>query len=171
MSLTGNIGRMWLAGAALLALAPQAGQLAAITIEFAPPAAAQLEAYGSEEGTVLRKAVLAAVARETGRLATAPGLAARITVEDIAPTHPTRGQLADEPTLDAQRTTYLGGGAELLAEVRDANERPVATVSYRYFAPRLAEASSARDPWADAHRAIDEFAARLAAACRARAAG
>ena len=32
MSLTGNIGRMWLAGAALLALAPQAGQLAALGI-------------------------------------------------------------------------------------------------------------------------------------------
>jgi hypothetical protein len=169
MPLPGNIGCVLLGGAALLAPPAPAGQLAALTVGFAPPAAAQLQLYGSEEPAVLRAAILAAVARATEPVVIAQGLAASVTVLEVAPTHPTREQLGAEPTLDVLRTTYVGGGAELSGEVRDADQHLVTTVSYRYFAPWLSQVSSARDPWADAYRAINEFAARLAAACRTRA--
>jgi hypothetical protein len=73
--------------------------------------------------------------------------------------------VSDDPAVDAVRTKYLGG-AELIGYVRDANRHLLATVSYRHFAPTLVQGSASLDPWADARLAIDQFAAKLAAACR-----
>jgi hypothetical protein len=94
-----------------------------------------------------------------------PGLTVPITVQHLPPTHPTRQQLSDDPTLDILRTRYLGG-AELTGQVRDADQRVLTTVHYRHFPLTLKLGSRSSDPWADARVAIDEFAARLAAAWR-----
>ena len=160
-----HIGRISIAAGLLLAPVLLAGELAVTAIEFAPRVTTKLQRYGADEAATLRSAILAAVARETGRVATPESLAVTVRVQDIAPTHPTRKQVSDDPAVDAVRTKYLGG-AELIGYVRDANQHLVATVTYRHFAPTLAQGSASLDPWADARLAIDQFAARLAAARR-----
>ena len=160
-----HIGRISIAAGLLLAPLALAGELSAVTIDFAPPVTTKLQRYGTAETAALRAAILAALARETGRVAMPASLAATVMVQDIAPTHPTRQQVSDDPAVDAVRTKYLGG-AELIGSVRDANRQVVATVTYRHFAPTLVQGSASLDPWADARLAIDQFAAKLAAACR-----
>jgi len=137
-------------------------------VDFAAPLTVKLQGYGADEAPVLRSAILVAVSRETARLAIAKTLTATIVVEDIAPTHPTRKQLGDNPALHAVRSKSLGG-AEMTGYLRDQDQHVVATVTLRHFAPTLEEGSASADPWADARLAIDRFAAKLAAACRDRA--
>jgi hypothetical protein len=160
-----HIGRISIAAGLLLAPALLGGELSAVTIDFAPPVTTKLQRYGAAEAATLRAAILAALARETGRVAMPAGLAATVMVQDLAPTHPTRQQVSDDPAVDAVRTKYLGGAA-LIGYVRDAKQHVVAVVTYRHFAPTLAQGSASLDPWADARLAIDQFAAKLAAACR-----
>jgi len=154
-----------LAASLLLGGALPAGEPPATTIEFAPAAAAKMQGYGEDERATLEAAIRAALAREAGKT---PALAERqivVTVEDVAPTHPTREQLARSPAAATVPTKFLGG-AELAGEVRDANQHVVAKVTHRYFARSLELGSSSVDPWADARLAIDRFAVKLAAACR-----
>jgi hypothetical protein len=160
-----HIGRISVAAGLLLAPLVLAGELSAVTIDFAPPVTTRLQRYGAAEAAALRAAILAALARETGRVAMPANLAATVMVQDIAATHPTAKQVSDDPALDAVRTKYLGG-AGLIGYVRDAKQHVVAVVTYRHFAPTLIQGSASLDPWADARLAIDQFAAKLAAACR-----
>jgi len=160
-----RIGRISIAAGLLLAPPALAGELSAIAIDFAPPVTTKLQRYGAAEAATLRAAILAALARETGRVAMPANLVATVMLQDVAPTHPTARQVSDDPALDAVRTKYLGG-AGLIGYVRDANQRMVAVVTYRHFAPTLVQGSASLDPWADARLAIDQFAAKLAAACR-----
>src|SRR6266566_2979449 len=147
-----HIGRLSIAAGLLLAPVLLAGELSAIAIDFPPRLTTKLQRYGADETAPLRAAILAAVARETGRVALPAGLVVAVTVQDVAPTHPTRKQVSDDPAVDAARTKYLGG-AELTGYVRDANQHVVATVTYRHFAPTLVEGSASLDPWADAQPA------------------
>jgi hypothetical protein len=160
-----RVGQITIAAGLLLAPVLLAGQLSATTIDFAPRVTTKLQRYGADETAALRSAILAAVARETGRVAMPANLAVTVRVQDIEPTHPTAKQVSDDPAVDAVRTKYLGG-AELIGYVRDANQHVVATVTYRHFAPTLVQGSASLDPWADARLAIDQFAAKLVAACR-----
>jgi hypothetical protein len=160
-----RIGRISIAAGLLLVPPLLAGELSAIAIDFAPPVTTKLQRYGAAESAVVRAAILAAVARQTARVAMPASLAATVMVQDLAPTHPTRQQVSDDPSVDAVRTKYLGGAA-LVGYVRDARQHMVAVVTYRHFAPTLTEGSASLDPWADARLAIDQFAAKLAAACR-----
>lgn len=159
--------RIAVAAGSLLAPAVPASELPVSAIEFSPAVTANLQDYyGSDEGAVLRAAILAAVSREAARVAIPPGLTVSVTVRDITPTHPTRKQLADDPAVDLTRTKFIGG-AELAGEVRDANGHVLATVTYRHFPQTLALGSVSLDPWADARLAIDQFAVKLAAVCHA----
>jgi hypothetical protein len=157
--------RIWIATGLLLGSLSVAGQGPAITVDFAPRVSGELKRYGEEEGTVLRTAILTAVSRELGQVAAPSGLAITVVVQDLAPTHPTRNQLTDDPATDVARTKFIGG-AELTGTVRDAGGRVLSTVHYRHFPPNLELGSASLDPWADARLAIDQFAARLAVACR-----
>jgi hypothetical protein len=133
-------------------------------IEFAPEVEAQLKRFGSEEGATLRAAIESSVQHATARLDMPKGALVEITLEEVAPTHPTRKQLNENPAQDETRTKYLGGAA-LVGYVRDANRQVLARISYRHFAPTLALGSASLDPWADARLAIEAFADKLAAAC------
>jgi len=159
-----DYGRVWIVAGLLLGSLSLAGQGPATTVEFAPRVAGELQRYGEEEGTVLRTAILDAVSRESGRVATPSGLAITVALQDVAPTHPTRRQLTDDPATDVAKTRFIGG-AELTGTVRDAGGRVLATVHHRHFPPTLELGSASLDPWADARLAIDRFAARLADAC------
>jgi hypothetical protein len=149
----------------LLARGLPAAPLAVIGVDFAPAVNAKWAEYGAAEAATLRKAIRAAVAGEKDCGTVPTGVGVTVTVEDLAPSRLTREQLADNPSLDVVRSKSLGG-AELKGDVIDADQRVLTRVSYRYFAPTITVGSSARDPWADARRAIDGFAGKLAAACR-----
>jgi len=154
----------------LFASVTVAGPLPVTTVDFAAPVTAKLQTYGEAEGPVLRSAILAAISRETGKIAIPRTLTATVVLQDIVATHPTRKQLSDDPALDPISTRTLGG-AKLTGYLRDENQRVVATIDVSQYAPTLALGSPSVDPWADARVAIGRFAARLAAACRDRADG
>jgi hypothetical protein len=143
----------------------QAADLDVTQVDFAPAVSAKLQEYGEAEGAAVRDAIVAAVGRASRQSAVPAGLSITVTVLDLAPSRLTRKQLNDDPSLDLVHSKSLGG-AELKAEVRDGQQRLLKTVSYRYFAPDITAGSPARDPWADAHVAIDGFAQKLTAACR-----
>ena len=150
-----------------LPAAPSAppAQPIATAVVFAPAVAAKMRRYGAAERATLQSAILSAVLHQSGCNAVSAELAVTVTVDDVAPTRPTPEQLSDDPSLNVVRTKYLGG-AELTGVVRDAGQRVVATVTYRYFPQTLALGSVSLDPWADARLAIEGFAHKLAAACR-----
>jgi len=161
------LGRTHIAVAALL-LAPvlSAAQTAPVTtVYFTPAVNTKMQQYGAAEGAKLQAAIVAAVSREARRGAIPAGLAVAVTLQDVAPTRPTMRQQTDNPTLDPVRTKYLGGAA-LIGEVRDAGQHVLARASFRYFPGVLPAGSVSLDPWADARLAIDQFAVKLAAACR-----
>jgi hypothetical protein len=148
-----------------LAAALSGAEPPATTVEFAPAAAAKMHSYGEDERAKLEAAIRAAVARAAAKTPGMAGLNIAVTVADLAPSRLTREQLASSPAADPVLTKSLGG-AELAAEVRDAHQRLLTTVSHSYFARTLELGSSSLDPWADARLAIDQFAGKLAAACR-----
>lgn len=151
---------LWVASALSAAQPPSAA------VEFSPVVAAKLQSYGEAEAATLRSAIVAAVARETARQEIPAGLAVSVTLQDVEPTHPTRKQQGDNPSLDVVRTKFIGG-AELAGEVRDGSGHVLAALTYRHFPITLGLGSSSVDPWADARLAIDQFAVKLAAAMRA----
>jgi hypothetical protein len=159
------VGRVTIVAVWLLAPLLLAGGPPVTTIEFAPRVVTKLHGYDDDEAAAVRSAIVAAVSRESRRVAIPANLAVTVVVQDIAPTHPTRKQLSDDPAVDPVRTKYLGG-AELVGYVRDANQHVVATITHRHFALTLVQGSASLDTWADARLAIDQFAAKLAAACR-----
>ncbi|HEY2340669.1 MAG TPA: hypothetical protein VGH75_09075 [Steroidobacteraceae bacterium] len=162
---TARAARALCAAALLLAPILEAAELDVTQVDFAPAVSAKLEEYGEAEGAAVRDAIVAAVVRESRQSTVPAGLSVTVTVLDLSPSRLTRQQLNDNPSLDLVHSKSLGG-AELKAEVRDGQQRLLKTVSYRYFAPDIAAGSPARDPWADAHVAIDGFAQKLTAACR-----
>ena len=159
-------GSVWVLGAAALLLARglPAAPPAVTGIDFAPAVNAKWPEYGKAEAATLRKTIRAAVAGQKECSVVPEGVGVNVTVQDLAPTRPTRQQSLDNPSLDVVRSKSLGG-AELKGEVVDAQQHVLTTVSHRYFAPTLYEGSVSLDPWADAQLAIDGFAQKLAAAC------
>ncbi|HEX4388575.1 MAG TPA: hypothetical protein VH109_08110 [Steroidobacteraceae bacterium] len=154
---------------ALLGLAPGAfaGQLSGTLVVFAPRVEARFkEDYGVDEEGALREAIVSALSRALAPVTLPRPLGARISVENVLPTRPTRAQTDANPGMSDLRSKYRGGAA-LTAELRDAQGNLVSTVRYDYFAPTVPAGSPAHDPWADARLAIDGLAARLAAACAA----
>lgn len=158
-----SIGVM-LAAAALLAPAVRAAQ-PQTRVAFAPAVADRMAAYGEGERATLESAIDTALARATRAAPLPAGLTIQVTVEDLAPSHPTREQLMANPAADPTRTHFMGG-AELSGEVRDAGGHVLTNITHRYFPPTLRLGSASKDPWADARLAIDQFAIKLAAACR-----
>lgn len=155
-----------LAMAALLASAPLGAQTRT-TVTYAPAVAARMAEFGEAERRTLESAVDTALTRATLRVPLPAGATVRVTFDELEPSHPTRAQLTVNPELDPIRSRSLGGAA-LSGEVRDSTGRVLATAKHRYFPPTLKDASASLDPWADARRAITQFATQLAAAYRDR---
>jgi len=157
--------------APVVSAAPSDVPLPAPSVDFAPAVFANMrDRYGSDETAVLRSAIVAAVLRATQGLTVPDAATVTVTVRDIAPSHPTRRQQAADPAGDPTRTKFIGG-ADLAGEVRDAHGHVLVNIMYRYYPLTLGMASPSIDPWADARLAIDQFAAKLAAACRRISAG
>ncbi len=147
----------------MLAQAAYAQGSQTTSVDFDPAVTASIQkTYGAKEADVLRAAILAALSKEESHAAIPAGLTLKVTVRQVMPTHPTMKQQLDDPSLSPVQTRYLGG-ADLVGELRNSTQQVVATVGYRNFADVLASGSTSLDPWADARRAIDSFAAKLAA--------
>jgi len=165
VSIVGSALSAAVSAMALSAAALSAASLPVSKIEFAPAVIADLrDHYGMEETEVLRSAILTAVSHATAGVAVAPGLSVSVTVRDIAPSNPTRRQLADNRA-DAAGSRFVGG-ADLSGEVRDAQGHVVVSVMYRYYPSIAGSGAAGPDPWADARLAVDQFAVKLAAALR-----
>lgn len=147
--------------------APGAPTSVPVAVTFSPALDQRLEAdYGGLERDTLRAIVVDAVDRALERRARRAALAADVRVEvvigDARPSHPTRSQLLNNPSIDPLRSKSLGG-ADLKGAVLAADGRVLATAAYDYYAPDFATASPGGDAWADARIAIDRFAGQLAA--------
>lgn len=150
-----------LAEGAAISLAP---------VSIADPLQHQLDSrYGTAEAAVLRRAVKESLARalQSAGAAIAPnGVAVvEVTLEEATPSHPTSYQSGRNPAIDRQSSVSLGG-AMLTAVLRGAQGQVIDRVSVRRYARNLAEVSNSPDPWADARRAIDILARRVALSCR-----
>lgn len=153
---------------AVLLLAPLArGEaLSGVLIVFPPRLEARFkDVYGADEEGVLRAAIMSAVTRALEGVHPARPLGARISVDDVAPTRPTRAMMDANPSLSDTRSKFHGGAA-LTAELRDAQGSLIETLHYDRYPPTVASGSPAQDPWADARLAIEGFAAQLAARLR-----
>ncbi len=121
--------------------------------------------YGVDEAQELQQAVTHSLSRSLKGVGAQQGEAAAIRIEVLidsaTPTHPTRRQLNENPSLD-----YLGsvsrGGADLRAVLRNADGQVLDRVAYDYYAYTLKEASMSAAPWGDAYIAIDRFADQVA---------
>ena len=149
----------------LLAASLSAAAPPAVSVAFAPSVAAKWPVYGAKESQVLEDAIVAAVTRAGACQREGGDLGITVTVEEVAPTHPTVAQRAANPSLSPTLSKSLGG-AQLTAEVRDQHGRVLTVVKYDHYPPTLGLGSSSLDPWADARLAIDGFAVKLAAVCR-----
>ena len=157
-----------LIGATMLASASASASRAAepgITVTFAPAVVSQMASYGEGERATLESAIDTALANALRGSPLPAGATIHVTVEEAAPSHPTRAQQMANPAMDPTWTHFLGGAA-LSAEVHDASGRVLSKASHRYFPPTITMGSVSLDPWADARRAIDQFAAKVAAAVR-----
>jgi hypothetical protein len=148
-------------GAASVALAP-------VTIG-APLQSALHDRYGEAEGAVLQDAVTkslsAALRKAGGSLDGAAALRIEVSIEAATPTHPTRRQLNENPSLDYLKSVARGG-ATLHAVLRDAGGKQIDRVDYDRYAATLDEASLSGSAWGDALLAIDRFAAQVVKAWR-----
>ena len=123
--------------------------------------------YGSAEAQVLQQAVSASVARamKRARLTAAGQPYTEVLLSDARPSHPTRHQQSQNPSIDPVRSRSLGG-ATLSAVVRDADGKELERVSMDHYATSLEDVSASLDAWADARLTIDRFADQLVKAYR-----
>ena len=142
-----------------------------VTINWAPHAQHELATrYGSDQEQVLRGALLESLEPQLSKVSLPAAASVLVTVERVAPTHPTPRQSADNPSLDPFASKSIGG-AQLRGTVRDSDGRTLTAVSYSYYPSTLRLGSASKDAWADARLAFQGFAARLAAAARKLPAG
>ncbi len=124
------------------------------------------DSFGDREIPALQKLVADAVHKQMGSGACGKAANIQIQIEDATPTHPTRWQMENDPSLDFLYSKSVGG-AELTGRLLGADGRALTTVAYRRFAPDIYRISMAADPWADAQVTVDRFASKLIGACRA----
>jgi hypothetical protein len=116
--------------------------------------------FGDREGPVLQSAVADSLGRELkaagATLDDSAALRIEVTIEDAAPSHPTRHQLEVNPSLDPVQSVSIGG-ARLRAVLRAADGKEIDHVEYDYRPVSLEQVSPSGDAWADARVTIQRF--------------
>ena len=136
-----------------------------LTVTLAPTVIQRLNtSLGIAEGPTLERIVSEAVARAVVPSRCSSTSHIDVSVDEAEPTHPTRRQLLDQPSLDFLRSKSIGGAA-LTARLLDANGTVIDSFNYRRFAIDIYQASPAAETWSDARLAVDLFAAKLASTC------
>lgn len=152
--------RYLLIGAAALAFAAPAWAQST-PVSFSPEFQTALEEdYGVREGEILRADIEHAIQAElANRGVSNSGVTVDVTIVDAEPNRPTMQQLFDRPALDVASISI--GGAELRAVVRTANGE-TAEVTHRRYNHSLADLAGPASTWTEAHRAIRQFAVKVA---------
>jgi len=151
---------------ALLIRAIPASELSPAAVTFAPGYDATVtNQYGARELSVLRSQVAHTVSQSLASVGSRCNRPLNVTIERVAPTHPTIKQQLDNPWLDPTRTMYRNSGAALAGQVLDSSGRVLTTVKYDYFGGYQLPLSPATDAWSEARVAIDGFSRRLVDAC------
>ena len=121
--------------------------------------------YGVDEAQDLQNAVTQSLSRSLKKAGAEQGEAAAIRIEVLIdsaiPTHPTRRQLSENPSLDFLASVSRGG-AQLHAVLRNADGKVLDRVAYDYYANTLREASMSGSAWGDAYIAINRFSDQVA---------
>ena len=164
---------MALAGSLMLAASCLAWQADAVAVRVpvatigADLQKALHDHYGVAEGAVLQETVADELARELKSAGATVDAAAKpsieVTIDDALPTHPTRYQVEQRPSLDPLRSVSRGG-ARLHAVLRGADGKEIDHVDYDYYAMSLDTVSPSGNPWADARVTIERFATQVAQA-------
>ena len=165
--------RTLLLAALFCALTAEPGGAAAAAVSVGPVAIgdtlqkALKDRYGVDEAQDLQQAVTHSLSRSLKRVGAEPGERAAIRIEVLidsaTPTHPTRRQLSENPSLD-YLASVSRGGADLHAVLRNASGQVLDKVAYDYYAYSIREASMSGSTWGDAYIAIDRFADQVAKA-------
>ncbi len=125
------------------------------------------EDYGEREGPILqdyaREAVANALTRAGADISDSAAARVDITIEDARVSKPTFEQMSRKPGLDYGASVSLGG-AELSAVIRNAGGEAIAEVRHEYRAYDLFNGPYALWTWSDAHRAMRQFASKVARA-------
>jgi hypothetical protein len=153
--------------ATLLVCAPAWSGVETTAVTLSPLLTKRMhDQYGDREIPALQRLVTDAVRKQMGSGACGKAVRIQIEIEDATPTHPTRWQMDNDPSLDFLYSKSIGG-AELTGRLLGPDGQALATVAYRRFAPDIYRTSMAADPWADAQVTVDQFASKLIGACRA----
>lgn len=151
----------------LIQIASAASRIDIAPITFSAPLIVRLHNnIGDDEIPALQQLVGSAVTKSIGSNACGKALSIQIQIEDAAPTHPTRWQMANDPSIDFLHSKSVGG-ADLTGRLLGADGQALATVKYRRYAPDIRTTSMVADAWADARLTVEQFASELAGACRA----
>ncbi len=140
-------------------LAGAAVAVAPMTISV-PLQKALHDQYGASEGAVLQEAVAERLQRAFASadvsISDSASLRLDVSIERAVPSHPTRYQIQQNPSLDALRSVSLGG-AHLHAVLHGADGKVLDEIDYDRFATSLEDASPSGDAWGDARVSIDRF--------------
>lgn len=159
------IGAAALAGALCIAAPASAGSLKIEPIGFSPALQTKLErTLGEREGVHLQRMVARALDRALEDTPSGAPVRIEVTIVDAQANRPTFRQLADNVSLDYSGSFGIGGAA-LTAILRDADGREIGQIAHRYYGHDIELAAYGPD-WADAQRAIDQFARKVARAYR-----
>ncbi|HMD73375.1 MAG TPA: hypothetical protein VKG05_05905, partial [Steroidobacteraceae bacterium] len=94
----------------LIQTASAASRVDIAPITFSAPLIARLHnSLGNDEIPALQQLVSSAVNKSMGSKACGKASSIKIQIEDAAPTHPTRWQMANDPSMDFLRSKSVGG--------------------------------------------------------------
>ncbi len=169
---TRNVQTLFLAALfCALAVGPGAAATATASVSVGPVAIGEIlhkalkDRYGVDEAKELQQAVTQSLSRSLKDAGAEPGEGGAVRIEVLidaaTPTHPTRRQLNENPSLD-YLASVSRGGAELHAVLRNADGKVLDRVSYDYYAYSLRETSLSGGAWGDAYIAIDRFSDQVA---------
>lgn len=170
-----RLAHLVLGAAALFAAhAPQAyaQPVSVAPVSYSPEFQTALEEdLGQREGAYLSATVTRALSSALAHHGASVGEGGQVVIEativDADPNRPTFEQLGKTPGLDAIRSISLGG-AELHAVLRTPDGRTLAEVDHRRYDYSLDDVFGATT-WTTAHRAIRQFANKVADAYVAQA--
>lgn len=141
-----------------LAIAPVALAVE-ISVNYAPEFIETLEDdYGLKEGEILAKEINKDLSRELTK-AGVDVATVEVTILKAKPNKPTMQQLSDNLGLDYSRSISIGG-MKMSADAMDASGNIISSLEYGWFENQLEYAGLTT--WADARRASDRFARKLA---------
>jgi hypothetical protein len=153
------------AGLSLAYATPAAAQVALAPISYSHEFQVALEEdIGPREGEYLRTTVTRAIERALAARGVSMGGGAatiEVAIIDADPNQPTIHQTHRNLSLDSGRSVSIGG-AELHAVLRGSDGQVLREINHRRYNHSISELLYPPGTWTEAHRAINQFARKVA---------